>query len=41
VIGPEKLRAGKVELFDRAARKAEVVDFDAVVSTLAGKMQIS
>jgi len=41
VIGPDKLRAGKVELFDRAARKAEVVDFDAVVSALAGKMQIS
>jgi len=32
VLGPEKLKQGKVELFTRATRQTEIVDLEAVVS---------
>jgi prolyl-tRNA synthetase len=36
VIGPEKLKQGQVELFERAARKTGLVDLGTVVSRVAG-----
>jgi prolyl-tRNA synthetase len=32
VIGPEKLKQGKVELFERATKKTELVDLEAIVA---------
>jgi len=37
VIGSEKLKQGKVELFDRATKKTELLDLDSVVSILLSK----
>ena len=34
VLGEQKLKLGKAELFDRTARKTELVDLDALVPTL-------
>ena len=39
VIGPEKLKQGKTEIFHRATRQTEVVDIDSAVSTLLGKLR--
>jgi prolyl-tRNA synthetase len=36
VIGPEKIKQGIVELFDRAARTTEVLDLTAIVRRMAG-----
>jgi prolyl-tRNA synthetase len=38
VMGAEKLKQGKVELFDRATRKTDLVDISSVVSILADKL---
>jgi prolyl-tRNA synthetase len=38
VIGPEKLKSGTVELFDRAARKAEVVDLASLAESLSARI---
>jgi prolyl-tRNA synthetase len=38
VIGPEKLRQGKAELFERATRSAEVLDLDALIPALKVKL---
>ncbi len=39
VIGPEKLKQGKVELFERATRKVELVDITGLVQNLRAKIQ--
>ena len=38
VVGAEKLRQGKVELFERAARKADLVERDSVVEALRRRL---
>jgi prolyl-tRNA synthetase len=38
VMGAEKLKHGKVELFDRAAKKTDLVDVASVVSVLSEKL---
>jgi prolyl-tRNA synthetase len=38
VMGAEKLKQGKVELFDRATRKTDLVDISSVVSILSEKL---
>lgn len=39
VLGAEKLKQGKVELFARATRKTELVDFSSVLSILSEKLE--
>jgi prolyl-tRNA synthetase len=38
VIGPEKLKQGKAELFERATGNAEVLDLDALIPALKAKL---
>jgi prolyl-tRNA synthetase len=38
VLGPEKLKQGKAELFDRATRKAEVVDVAGLAAAIAARL---
>ncbi len=38
VIGAEKLKQGKIELFTRATRKTELIDIGAAISTLSEKL---
>jgi len=38
VLGAEKVRGGKVELFERATRKTEIVDLGSAASLLRGKL---
>ncbi len=38
VIGPKKLKEGKVELFERASRRTEIVEFDTLIAALRARL---
>ncbi len=38
VLGPEKLKQGRVELFERATKTAEVVDLESLIPTLKARL---
>ncbi len=38
-LGSEKIKAGKVELFDRAAKRTDLIDIGALIPALAARLQ--